>query len=241
MVNIAISGISGRMGRRILSLSGQDKDLRVVFGLERPGHPDIGKEIERVKVSEKISSAPEFDCFIDFTSPQATIEHLLELVSLKKPVVIGTTGLDEKQLKIIRDSASNIPIVFAPNMSIGVNLLFRLLKEAANTLKGYRVQVEEAHHIHKKDAPSGTAKKIAEVINSQGFDIKFEDIKAIREAEIIGDHKVVFESDVDKIELSHSAKTRDIFVKGALVAAKWVIDKQPGLYSMEDVLFGEAI
>jgi len=114
-----------------------------------------------------------------------------------------------------------------------------LLKEAAAVLGGYRVAMEEAHHIHKKDSPSGTAKMMAQIINASGFNIKFDEIKAIRQGEIIGDHKVTFESDVDKIEINHYAKTRDIFVQGSLLAAKWLKNKPAGLYSMEDVLFSK--
>jgi 4-hydroxy-tetrahydrodipicolinate reductase len=125
-------------------------------------------------------------------------------------------------------------------MSIGVNVLFRLIKEAANMLKTYNVFVEEAHHIHKKDSPSGTAKKIVSLLNQAGFSISNDKVEAIREGEIIGDHSVVFRSDVDEIEVSHSAKTRDIFAQGALFAAKKMVSKKPGFYSMEDLLFNNS-
>jgi 4-hydroxy-tetrahydrodipicolinate reductase len=152
-------------------------------------------------------------------------------------MVIGTTGLDDATRQKIKAAARHIAIVFSPNMSVGVNLLFRLLKVAAGTLKNYAASIQETHHIHKKDAPSGTAKRMAEILIEQGFNIKPEDIKSDRYDEIVGDHKVLFESEVDRIELSHSAKTRDIFVEGALKAAQWVVGKEPGLYSMDDVLF----
>ena len=122
-------------------------------------------------------------------------------------------------------------------MSVGVNLLFRLIKDAAVTLNGYTAEIEEAHHIHKKDSPSGTAKRIMDVINEQNFNIKVEEIKAIRDGEIIGDHKVVFDSIDDRIEIIHKAKNRDIFAKGAVIAAKWIANKDKGLYSMDNVLF----
>ena len=120
-------------------------------------------------------------------------------------------------------------------MSVGVNLLFSMVQEAAATLKGYKVRIKEAHHVHKKDAPSGTAKKIAEVITGQTKET-VKDIEAIREGEIIGDHEVTFECDLDTVVLSHSAKTRDIFAQGAVNAAKWLFNKPAGLYSMKDVL-----
>jgi len=237
MIKIGVSGARGRMGQRIIALAKKDSDLEVVLGLERVGHSEVGKTIDGVAIVDSVSQINNCDCLIDFSSPSATMEHLSSLTKFKKSAVIGTTGLDQAQQGKIKEASSQIPIVFSPNMSIGVNLLFRLLKDAAAVLGGYNVEIKEAHHIHKKDAPSGTAKKIAQVINEQGFNIGTQDIKSIREDEIIGDHKVTFESDVDRIELSHSAKTRDIFAKGSLVAAKWIVNQAPGLYSMEDVLF----
>ena len=237
MIKLGVSGARGRMGQRIIALAKQDKDLEVIFGLERSGHPDIGKTIDGILISDDISQIANCDCLIDFSSPAAAEEHVAALTEFKKSTVIGTTGLDESQQEKIKQASTQVPIIFAPNMSVGVNLMFNLLKSAAKILKGYNVEIEEAHHIHKKDSPSGTAKKIAQIINQQGFDIKIDEIKAIREDEIIGDHKVVFESATDKIEISHSAKTRDIFAQGAIVAAKWLSKKRSGLYSMDDVLF----
>jgi 4-hydroxy-tetrahydrodipicolinate reductase len=237
MVRIGVSGACGKMGQRIIALAQKDSDFTVVFGLEAEGHPKAGQAVDGIEVATDNARIKDCDCLIEFTSPQATLANLKRAVEFKRSMVIGTTGLSSDEQKKIGQAAKVIPVVFAPNMSVGVNLLFRLLKSAAATLKGYRVSVEEAHHIHKKDAPSGTAKRIAQVINQEGFNVKNEEIKAIREDEIVGDHKVVFESDVDRIELSHSAKTRDIFAQGALTAAKWLAGKKPGLYSMDDVLF----
>ena len=236
MVRIAVSGACGRMGQRIIALAKEDAGLEVICGFEKGNHPKVGEEVEGVSITNDFNLLEKCDCLIDFSSPSATIENISHAVAKKRCMVIGTTGLDSQQQEKIKEASRLIPVVFSPNMSIGVNVLFRILKEAAATLKGYKVDIEEAHHIHKKDAPSGTAKKIAQVINQQGFSIKIEDIKAIREGEIVGDHKVVFESDVDSLQLSHSAKTRDIFAQGALVAAKWIAKKDPGLYSMDDVL-----
>ena len=237
MVKIGVSGACGKMGKRIIALSNQDNGLKVIFGLEAKGHCQVGKIIDRVSIVDNLERIKDCDCLIEFTSAKATIEHMAKVVEFKKSAVIGTTGLSADDKAKIKEAAKKVPIVFSPNMSVGVNLLFKLLKTATSTLKGYQVSIEEAHHIHKKDAPSGTAKKIAEIINEQGLGIKTEDIRSIREDEIVGDHRVVFESDVDRIELAHSAKTRDIFAQGALTAAKWIVKRKPGLYSMEDVLF----
>lgn len=237
MIKLAVAGACGKMGKRIIALAKENKNLKVVFGLEFVGHPDIGKIIDGVKITADCQEIKNCDCLIDFTSPQATIEHLEYLVRFKKCGVLGATGLDDAAQAKIAVAAKKIPIVFSPNMSVGVNLLFRLVKLAATILQNYNVQIEEAHHIHKKDSPSGTAKKIAQIINLQGYNIKFEDIKAIREGEIVGDHKVVFESLAESLTLSHHAKTRDMFAQGALRAASWLKGKKKGFYNMEDILF----
>ncbi|MCK4912170.1 MAG: 4-hydroxy-tetrahydrodipicolinate reductase [Candidatus Omnitrophica bacterium] len=238
MIKVGISGASGKMGKRIIALAADLKNLEIVFGLEDEDHPDVNKTIDKVEISADLNSIKTCDCLIDFSAPLATLEYLDYAVKFNKCMVIGTTGLDKVAQNKIKEAAKNIPIILSPNMSVGVNLLFRLLKIAAGTLKDYKVGIQEAHHIHKKDSPSGTAKRIAEIINQQGFNIKIEDIKADRYDEIIGDHKVVFESGVDKLELSHNAKTRDIFAQGALLATEWIASKNAGFYSMEDVLFG---
>lgn len=239
MIKLAIAGFCGKMGQRIFALARSDKDFEVVLGLEKKGHPEVGKTTEGVKITDNLEEMSECDCIIDFTVPSATLENLPHIVKYKKHAVIGTTGCDEAQQKKIKEASEKIAIVFSPNMSVGVNLLFALVKEAVKTLNGYKVSIEEAHHIHKKDAPSGTAKKFAQILNEEGLHIDTQDIKSIREGETVGDHKIVFESDVDRVEFFHHAKTRDIFAKGALVAAKWIVNKKTGLYSMSDVLLTE--
>jgi 4-hydroxy-tetrahydrodipicolinate reductase len=237
MIRLAISGACGKMGSRIIALACEEGDFKLTVALESKGHPRIGKPIYGINVTDEPAFVKDSDCLIEFTSPSATIEHLACAVKHKKPVVIGTTGLNEEDKIKIKDAAKVIPIVFSPNMSIGVNLLFKLVKEAAGILsKEYKVKIIEAHHVHKKDAPSGTAKKLAEVIkDASGKEV--DNIKSIREGEIAGDHRVMFDSPFDVIELFHSAKTRDIFAKGALVAARFIVTQRAGLYDMQDVLF----
>jgi 4-hydroxy-tetrahydrodipicolinate reductase len=237
MIKLAISGFCGKMGQRIFALSKLDKNLKVVVGLESKNHPDVGKIIDGVKITDNPESLKDCDCLVDFSAPSASLSYLDYLIKFKKLAVIGTTGINEAGQLKIRTAARKIPVVFSPNMSIGVNLLFKLVQMAAKILPGYTVYVEEAHHIHKKDSPSGTAKKILQVINEEGFNLKAEDVKALREGEIVGDHRIVFESEVDKVELFHSAKTRDIFAKGALLAASWLKNKKKGLYTMDNILF----
>jgi len=223
------------MGSRILELAFADKEFEVVAALETKGHPSIGSKLGNIKITDDIEAIKLADCLIEFTSPEATIAHIETCSKLKKSIVIGTTGLSDQQKNIVSDSAKNIAIVFSPNLSIGVNLLFRLVQEAAHRLPGYSVKIIEAHHVQKKDAPSGTAKQLAQIIkDSTAKDVA--DIQSIREGEIIGDHEVIFDSPYDTIKLVHSAKTRDIFAQGALTAVKFLAGKKTGLFSMQDVL-----
>ena len=150
-------------------------------------------------------------------------------------MVIGTTGLSAEENAYIVGAARDIAIVKSSNMSIGVNVVFGLLKKMAETLEGYNVSITETHHIHKKDAPSGTAKSMAEIVEAASG-IRVKNVASVREGEVVGYHKVTFESAVDSIELSHNAKTRDMFAEGALVAAKFVAKKTGGFYDMQQVL-----
>lgn len=236
IIRLGISGALGKMGSRILSLAAQDGNFKIVLVLERLSHPQIGEKIAGVEVVSHRELIKAIDCLIDFSSPEATLANLEDCARFKKAVVVGTTGFSDEEKRKIAHYAKNIPVVFSPNMSIGVNLLFAIVEEAAAKLpEDYRVNIVEAHHIHKKDAPSGTAKFLADIVKNERNNCEV-DIKSIREADIVGDHEVVFDSPFDTIRLSHSAKTRDIFAKGALAAAKWLLHKPKGLYSMKDVL-----
>ena len=222
MIKICVSGSEGRMGSRIIDLAKEDPELEVAAGFDINGNAQLGIEA--------------CECLIDFTAPKATMEHLALCEKLKKPIVIGTTGLSEEEKIKIKEAAAHIPVVFSPNMSIGVNLLFRLIAEASKVLgDDYDVNIVEAHHAQKKDAPSGTAKEMARIIKSVkgGADVP---IDSVREADMVGEHTVTFESGVDLLEITHSAKSRDIFAKGALKAAKFAAGKKSGLFTMKDVL-----
>jgi dihydrodipicolinate reductase len=221
-VKICVSGSKGKMGSRIIELSKDDAEL------ELAGSFDIGDEAE--------ASVAASDCLIEFTSPEATMEHLMLCEKLGKAMVIGTTGLADAEREKVQSAARKIPVVFSPNMSVGVNLLFKMVADAAKVLgTEYHVEVVEAHHTEKKDSPSGTAKEIARIVKELKGDGDVP-IESIREGEIVGEHTITFDSDVDTIEITHSAKTRDIFAKGALKAAKWLAGKSNGLYTMKDVL-----
>ena len=235
MIKLGIAGVCGRMGGRIFSLARQDKDFELSLALERKGTPMIGKELGKLKISSSPDGLFLVDVFIDFTLPEASIENLDYISKYKKALVLGTTGFNDGQIKKIHDIAKIVPVVFSPNMSIGVNVLFSLLPEIYRRLgPDYNIEIVEAHHKAKKDAPSGTAKKMAEVLaQAVKKDIPTH---SIRLGDIVGDHTVIFCGNSERIEIKHQAHSRDLFALGALAAAKWVFGKPAGLYSMQDVL-----
>lgn len=262
MLRVIINGVAGKMGTSVLRLVLGDPSLRLSGALEQRGHPWIGRDpgtvvggVETgVKVTDSVMDI-NGDVAIDFTSREAT----LGLVSFSKekgiPLVIGTTGLNESDLEKIKDATSRIPIVFSPNMSIGINMLFILLRQAVKLLgEDYDIEIVEAHHRFKKDAPSGTALALANVIaNAMGTDIESAGvfarkgnigerkkgtigIQTVRAGDIVGEHTVLFATEGERIEFIHRATSRDNFARGAIRAAKWVVHQEPGLYSMLDVL-----
>ena len=236
MIKLGISGCQGKMGLRILHLAQEDKEFKITALLEHKSHPAVGGQMEKIPIVSDVSCLKKSDILIEFSSPKASIAHVEDCIKHKTKMVIGTTGLSEEQIQEITKASQKIPIVYTSNMSVGVNVLFKITNEvAAKTSNAYKVRITEAHHIHKKDAPSGTAKTLAKIIQ-EASDKKIGDIKSIREDEIVGDHEVVFDSPVDVITISHHAKTRDIFAQGALIAAKFIAKKKNGLFNMQDVL-----
>jgi len=228
------------------------------------GHPSLGCDAgvtagihaEDVLIEERLeSNLPRGDVLIEFTAHEASLRHVELAVQHSKALVLGTTGLDSAQQATLERAARKIPIVYAPNMSVGVNLLFKVLGDVARVLgDSFDVEIVEAHHRHKKDAPSGTAKKMAQVIaEALGRDLegvavpgrsgmvgerRTEEIGifAVRGGDIVGDHTVIFAGLGERIEITHRAHSRDTFARGAVRAAKWVVGRVPGLYDMMDVL-----
>lgn len=224
MIKIAVSGSKGRMGARIIKLIQEDPSAELAGGFDIKDDP-----MPVIKAS---------DVLIEFTSPEATLKNLGIAKKLGKAMVIGTTGINEKTLELIKDASSKIPVVFSPNMSVGVNLLFNLTGKAASILNDtYTPSISETHHVHKKDAPSGTAKKLQAIIadarKTAAGDIKTE---SLREGEVVGDHTIVFDGAEETLEIKHHAKSRDVFARGAVVAAKFAAGKTKGLFSMNEVL-----
>ncbi|SKA68458.1 dihydrodipicolinate reductase [Thiothrix eikelboomii] len=264
LTRIAIVGAAGRMGRTLLEACNAAEGVVVTVATEHPHSPlvdtDIGAVVgigaNGVLIAPSLEAAAnDFDVLIDFTRPEPSLEHLAWCVAHHKKMVIGTTGFDEAGKAAIRAASETIGIMFAPNMSIGVNLCFKLLEMAAQVL-GDTVDIEiiEAHHRYKVDAPSGTALRMGEVVAAAlGRDLKdcavygrqgvtdernrktigFETIRA---GDIVGDHTVMFADIGERIEISHKASSRMTFAKGAVRAAQWLQAQEVGLYDMQDVL-----
>ncbi len=235
MIKLAIVGCYGRMGQRITELALQDKDFQIVALIESPDRGDVPEMIHGIKIVRDMDAVKGADVAIDFTLPEPTMKDVEVCLKHGVRMVIGTTGLSEDQRAVIKKASEEIAVIQSTNMSVGVNVIFSLLKQMAAVLKGYGVSITETHHVHKKDAPSGTAKTMAEIIEGV-TQKKVTDIEALREGEVVGYHKVTFCSPVDTIELAHNANTRVMFAEGAILAAKFLAKKKNGFFNMQEVL-----
>ncbi|PKL52533.1 MAG: 4-hydroxy-tetrahydrodipicolinate reductase [Nitrospira bacterium HGW-Nitrospira-1] len=264
MIKIAVAGAAGKMGGRITALSKEYEGIQLAGVFERKGHADIGKDIGTLtgigELGISLSSGigeiiDKVDLIIDFTSVEATKENLKIASNKGKAMVIGTTGFSREDLKEIEALAKTIPCVLASNMSLGVNLLLKVLQDIAGVLgDDYDIEIVEAHHRLKKDAPSGTALKMAQVI-ADALNRNLEEvavyarkgiigqrtkkeigIQTVRAGDIVGEHTVIFGGLGERIEITHRASSRDTFARGALKAALWLAGKPSGLYDMQNVL-----
>jgi len=242
MIHIGICGANGKMGKRLISLleSQTLPELVLSAGFIPRQSPLKGKRLNDQLRYQPLSqdTIKDIDVLVDFSVPQAASDYMPLLRKLRKPAVIGTTGFTVEQKQAIQQLSQVVPIVAAPNMSIGVNVLLRLISKAAEWLpQDFKPFILEIHHIHKKDAPSGTAAQLEAEIKSAQKHTEIP-IESIRAADVVGEHTVVFYGMGERLELTHRALSRDIFAKGALQAAHWVLHKKPGLYSMQHVLQG---
>ncbi|MBI3525931.1 MAG: 4-hydroxy-tetrahydrodipicolinate reductase [Betaproteobacteria bacterium] len=262
-MRIAIAGASGRMGRTLIEALAQADDAILAAALAQPGSTWLGKDAGDfigapcgVFIDDDIDAAlAQADCLIDFTRPEATLAHLAVCRRRGVHLVIGTTGFTSDGKQKIQEAAHDIPIVFAPNMTVGVNAVFHLLDVAARILsQGYDVEVIEAHHRHKVDAPSGTALRMGEVAAAAlGRDLAECAVygreghtgerpetqigfSTVRGGDIVGDHTVLFAGTGERIEITHKAASRMPYANGALRAARFMRDKKHGLFDMQDVL-----
>ncbi|MEW8030493.1 MAG: 4-hydroxy-tetrahydrodipicolinate reductase [Candidatus Thiodiazotropha sp.] len=264
MTKIAVVGAAGRMGRSLVTAVSEAEGLVLGAATERRESQLIGQDAGELAgighlsvslVSDLKTVVEDFDVVIDFTAPAATMAHLAICREAGRRMVIGTTGLNEAEKKSLLDGADDIAIVFAPNMSVGVNLSFKLVEMAAKVLGDEAdVEIIEAHHRHKVDAPSGTALRLGEVIaDTLGRDLsecavygregktgprdgKTIGFETIRAGDVVGEHSVWFAMEGERVEVVHKASNRMNFARGAIRAAAWVIDKEKGLFDMQDVL-----
>jgi len=262
--NVAIAGAAGRMGRRLIEACIHETNTILTVALEHSQSNLVGSDAGELAgvgsldvslVNNLDAVITHFDVLVDFTSPEATLTHLAACRAARKRMVIGTTGLSASQRETIEQAAQDIAIVFAPNMSVGVNLVFKLVEIAAQVLGDeFDIEVIEAHHRHKADAPSGTALHMGEIIaktlkrdlsecavygrhgktgERDRHTIGFETIRA---GDIVGEHTVMFADVGERIELTHKASSRMTFANGAIRAAQWIMQKDKGLFDMQDVL-----
>ena len=264
MINVVISGAGGRMGRRLIDLVNTDEELQLVGAVEGDDHPDLGRDAGEVggcgsigvKLTSDLSAVVDgADLVIEFSLPEPSMAHMRTASERGKAVVVGTTGFTEADRAEIVQLASKMPCFMAPNMSLGVNVVLKILKDAAPLLaEGYDVEIVEAHHRYKVDAPSGTALRMAEVIaEALGRDLdkvaamgrsgitgerdgETIGIQALRAGDIVGEHTVIFGGLGERVEITHVAQSRDNFARGALRAARWIVNQPPGLYDMQDLL-----
>lgn len=243
MLNILVTGFRGRMGQTVASCVSEAEDTRVAAGI------DLGDSLEE--------ALEKSDIVIDFTLPSFTDELIEGCVEKTLPLVMGTTGHDDEQLQLIDDAAKSIPIVHAPNFSVGVNTLFWLTSKATEILgEDFDLEVVEMHHRHKKDSPSGTARRLAEIL-AEGRGLSYDDdckhgrfgdvgertkneigVHALRGGDVVGDHTVVYAGEGERVELTHKASSRLTFAMGAVRAARWLAknEHKNGLFDMQDVL-----
>lgn len=262
-MRVVVVGAGGRMGQMLIEAALKDPGIALVGAVDRPGSPAIGRNAGElvglsspVRVSDDLSAALEgADCLIDFTRPEGTLEHLALCRQQGVAMVIGTTGFDAAGKAAIAEAATRIPVVFAPNMSVGVNLVFKLLDVAARILDhGYDIEIVEAHHRHKVDAPSGTALRMGEVVAAAlGRDLASCAVygregvtgerdpstigfATVRGGDIVGDHNVMFCGTGERVEIAHRAGSRMPYALGSMRAARFLAGRANGLYDMQDVL-----
>jgi 4-hydroxy-tetrahydrodipicolinate reductase len=252
VIGVIVCGAAGRMGQAVIDLARTQDDIEIIAGVEESKHPSVGKRLGEVEiVSDILSVIDRADCVVDFTHHEVTLHILGVIAKSTVAFVSGTTGLSEEEHTALCRYAEKRPLLWAPNLSLGVNHLYRLVQQSAAALPGYDIEIVETHHRQKKDAPSGTARRIADIVGEvrqsgitflhgrEGHtgqrDPKTVGIHAVRGGDVVGEHRVLFLGNGEFIELRHHATSRWCFAAGALHAARWLQGKPAGLYSMKDL------
>lgn len=234
MINTVLVGACGKMSTALVSAIATEEDIKIVAGVEAAGHPQIGMPIGVGFIQDDLRQViDKSDIVIEFAIPEVTLDNIKIASDAQKPYIIGTTGL--KDIDTLRIYSTKIPILISANFSIGVNVLYKLSKTSAKLLKDFDVEIIEAHHKTKRDAPSGTAKNLAEIIKSckdKNDEVK---IHSIRAGDIVGEHIVMFIGKGERLELIHRATNRNAFATGVIYAIRFLVKQKPGLYTMDDI------
>ncbi|MCX8022949.1 MAG: 4-hydroxy-tetrahydrodipicolinate reductase [Syntrophorhabdaceae bacterium] len=264
MTKIVVTGAAGKMGRTILYLALQDKEIEVVGATERKGHPLIGSPLsqlgivsgqEEIKIEDDLlKGVKDWDVVIDFTEPKASLSHFTVAKDTKKGIIIGTTGFSKDEMEWIKKWEKDVKAVISPNMSIGMNIMFDVVERLSRLMKDdYDIEIVEMHHRMKKDAPSGTALRLKDAVISSDSSKEWLEVygrkgitgerrreevgvMALRGGDVVGEHTVIFAGIGERVEVTHRAYSRENFARGALFAAKWLYRRENGIYSMKDVL-----
>jgi len=252
MIKVMVCGALGKMGRTVVEEIAGDKELAFASAIEAPGHAGLGSKISGIEVTADLAKAlGACDVVVDFTNPKAALEHIAQSAAAGKAAIVGTTGFTADELALAKKAASKIPLIISPNMSAGVNLMFKIVEDAARALSDFDAEIVEIHHNKKKDSPSGTAAKLAEgiakarpgagVVHGRAGLVgarKSEEIgmHSLRGGDVVGEHTVIFAGEGERFELTHRAHSRRTFARGALRAIHFIYGKKPGLYTMTDVL-----
>ena len=250
MIKVVVCGASGRMGQTVGRMVNESSDLELAGGINLKPGSFFGAEIVETKNAESFIKSTKADVLIDFTIAAAAVENVKMAARNNVALVVGTTGFTPEQRAVMEKAIhNNVPAVISSNFSVGVNIFWQLVRESGKLLKEYDIEVFEAHHRNKKDAPSGTAKTILQILEEEvgprqkqygreGMTERKNEIgvHVVRGGDIVGDHKVMFSKNFETIELSHRAYDRSVFASGALHAVRWVVGKKPGIYGMSDVL-----
>ncbi len=232
-IKVALFGAAGRMGRAILAEVQATNDIKVVHVYEKPGHDLIGERIEGVRIEatpKEISK--DTQVIVDFSTAETALTHVHMAASARVPCVVGVTGISEQGHSELKRHAEAIPIMWAPNMSPGMTMLFKLAPLLAKALPDYDRHIIETHHTQKKDAPSGSALMLQSALSERGE----TPITSLRLGDIAGEHRLILAGPGERIELVHHAQSRRAFALGTLHAVRWIVSKEPGLYGMDDVL-----
>jgi 4-hydroxy-tetrahydrodipicolinate reductase len=252
MIKVVVCGALGKMGRTVVDEIAGDKDLALAGAIEAPGNAGLGTKLAGVDVTADLAKAlGACDVVVDFTNPKAALEHVAACAAAGRAAIVGTTGFTPDELALARKAGERIPLIISPNMSVGVNLMFRIVEDAARALGDFDAEIVEIHHNKKKDSPSGTAAKLADAIakSRPGASVvhgreglvgarKSGEIgmHSLRGGDVVGEHTVIFAGEGERFELTHRAHSRRTLARGTLRAIRFIHGKKPGLYTMADVL-----